>query len=242
MIKSLGQEPWVELDSIKELQNWTTENLIQWNQNNRVSEKYRCYINTFDFLASNQVQGDYLEFGCHRARTFRMALTEAKRQGLDKMRFLAFDSFRGLPSVDTISGVSQWGAGNLMTSEKQFMDLINNHGIYLDAIQIYPGYFKDSLNDKLKTKLMNQKIQASFICVDCDLYESAIPVFNFLEGFLQEGTILYLDDVFAGYKGSPIKGVKRAFNEFLLKSKYKFEKILSVAWFGEAYVAYTEGV
>ena len=35
-------------------------------------------LSLFIFLTDNRVVGDYHEYGCHRCRTFRMALTEAR--------------------------------------------------------------------------------------------------------------------------------------------------------------------
>ena len=60
---------------------------------NRQAQKLAFFVNAFDCLYGNRVEGDYFEFGCHRGRTFRMALTEARRRHFDGMRFVAFDSF-----------------------------------------------------------------------------------------------------------------------------------------------------
>ena len=54
--------------------------------------------------------------------------------------------------------------------------------------------------------------------IDCDLYESAVSVFQFLDPLLQEGSVLYIDDLFAGYRGSPEKGVTKAFLEWQSRS------------------------
>src|SRR5215471_3948228 len=89
----LDREPWVWIPNGKWLKNWGTEDEIKYNQRIRHAEKYRFYQFAFDYLKENGILGDYLEFGCHRARTFRMALTEARRQNMDKMHFHAFDSF-----------------------------------------------------------------------------------------------------------------------------------------------------
>lgn len=62
----------------------------------------------------------------------------------------------------------------------------------------------------------------------CDLYESAIPVFNFIEPLIQEGTVIYIDDYFAGFKGSPATGPARAFHEFESKSRFKFAQHMQV--------------
>ena len=44
----------------------------------------------------------------------------------------------------------------------------------------------------------------------------------------QEGSVLYLDDRFAGYKGSPVRGVARVFTEFRRRSRFRFVKHLEI--------------
>src|SRR4051812_2356099 len=90
-------EPWVELADARDLQEWGRDQEIAYNQANRQTEKALFYRRTYDFLTDNRVVGDYYEFGCHRCRTFRMALTEARKHNLSSAKFFAFDSFEGLP-------------------------------------------------------------------------------------------------------------------------------------------------
>ena len=65
-----------------------------------------------------------------------------------------------------------------------------------------------------------------------------IPKTYFIDNIIQEGTILYLDDYFAGYKGNPNKGVALAFSTFQKKSKFSFTFYQNVAHIGRAYIAY----
>ena len=62
---------------------------VIFNQRNRHRQKYQFYVNVFDFLNESSIAGDYFEFGCHPVRTFRMALTEARRHHMTDMQFLA---------------------------------------------------------------------------------------------------------------------------------------------------------
>ncbi len=233
------KEPWVHIPNGKELEMWGKEHEIIYNQTHRQLEKYRLYINAFDMLNENKVSGDYFEFGCHRVRTFRMALTEARRHCMEKMRFFAYDSFEGLPDNDESHGIGKkWVRGNLSTSVEAFQSIIDQHGIYTDQVEIVKGFYNKSLTLELKQQFIERNIKAALITVDCDLYESAVPVFQFIEPFLQEGTIIYIDDWFAGYKGSPCQGVSCAFNEFIETSDYHFADFLSVGWFGRSFIAY----
>ena len=78
LVVRLEDEPWVQLADNSTLKNWTKNDEIRYNQGNRQAEKYDMFRKAFDFLNENEIKGDYHEYGCHRCRTFRMALTEAK--------------------------------------------------------------------------------------------------------------------------------------------------------------------
>jgi hypothetical protein len=69
------------------------------------------------------------------------------------------------------------------------------------------------------------------------LYNSAKDVFKFIENYIQHGTIIYLDDVFAGFKENSDGGVKKAFEEFKTSSRYKYTNHLNVGWWGQSFVA-----
>lgn len=231
-------EPWVHLENGYDLKDWSRENEIAYNQINRQKQKLEFYRNTFDFLTDNRIKGDYLEFGCHRARTFRMALTEARKHNLDDMSFWAFDSFEGLPPLENPSSVETWVEGALRTDAREFGRMITDHGIYVDRVHAIKGFYADRLSNGLVKCFAYDGTKAALITVDCDLYESAVPVFNFIDPLLQEGTVIYIDDLFAGFKGNPYKGVALAFKEYQAQTGWKFLPHLSVGWWGKSYIAY----
>jgi macrocin-O-methyltransferase TylF-like protien len=233
-------EPWVVLPDGRALAKWGREDEISYNQANRQTEKALFYRRALDFVTDNRVTGDYYEFGCHRCRTFRMALTEARRHNLSAMRFLAFDSFEGLPEPTSDTSVEIWKRGALTTSEEEFMRMVKEHAIYVENVQTIKGFYEESLTARLQQQLLESGRKAMLINVDCDLYESAVPVFRFIDPLLQEGTVIYIDDLFAGYKGSPGKGVARAFLEYQKGTRWRFLPHLDVGWWGRSYIAYLE--
>jgi hypothetical protein len=236
-VRAKDGEPWVELPGAAELASWTREDQIRYNQQNRQMAKHAFYVAAFDFLHGNDVAGDYFEFGCHRARTFRMALTEARRQNLTDMRFFAFDSFAGLPECDPAKvGTSTWTTGALRTGQDEFMELIRAHGLFVDQVRTVPGFYDASLTPALQGELLASGRRPALVCVDCDLYESAASVFAFLEPLLQPGTLIYIDDMFAGYKGSPLHGVYKAFGEAAARSAWHFEPHMQVGWVARSFV------
>jgi len=233
-------EPWVALDDGEALRDWGREERIAWNQQGRQAEKSRFYRRVFDFLTDSQIAGDYHEYGCHRARTFRMALSEARRHGQSDMRFFAFDSFAGLP--DATSSPDHAVCRRKVAPPRrqtELCGLVPGPGTYAIAVWPVAGFYQDSLSEELGKRFQTDEKPIALACIDCDLYESAVPVFRFIEPLLQEGSVLYLDDLFAGYRGSPVRGVARAFSEFRARSRFAFVKHLDIGWWGRSYIAYT---
>ena len=67
----------------------------------------------------------------------------------------------------------------------------------------------------MKRKLLPRK--AAVIYIDCDLYTSTVHVLDFIQDFLQRGTIIVFDD-WNCFFGDPNKGERKAFREFLAKN------------------------
>ncbi|MET4801290.1 TylF/MycF/NovP-related O-methyltransferase [Bradyrhizobium sp. LB11.1] len=235
-IRPIAREPWVEIADGAALANWSAEDEIRYNQQNRQSEKLKFFRHVFDFLKENEIAGDYHEFGCHRARTFRMALTEARRKNLGDMAFWAFDSFAGLPAPETETSVGKWTQGALATSEQEFLRLIGEHGIYTSQVRTVKGLYGDSLTPALKQQFTESGRRIALANIDCDLYESAIPVFDFIEPLLQAGSVLYIDDLFVGNRGNPGRGLARAFVEYRQRSRWRFVRHLDIGWWGRSYI------
>lgn len=238
---SKAEEPWIHIPDEESLKDWKHENAVAYNQMNRQMEKQKFYVKIFDFLKENRIDGDYHEFGVHRARTFRMALTEARRSNMDNMQFYAYDSFEGLPQTNSNPSQEQWSnKGALATSEENFLTLVNQHGIYKDKIHTVKGFYSDSLTMELQNKIGATNRKLALACIDCDLYESAVDVFKYIDPLLQDGSSIYIDDLFTGYRGLPTKGVARAFLEYQKYSKFHFVPHMQIGWWGRSYIACKE--
>ena len=116
-------EPWFNeiLTSLTGQKEWCHEDRIIWNQVQRQGDKHQFFRHAFEFISDNGINGDYHEFGCQRCRTFRMAMLEAKRHFLNRMRYWAYDSFEGLPEIDNDESEfgRRWEKGQLMTEERE---------------------------------------------------------------------------------------------------------------------------
>jgi hypothetical protein len=240
-VTAIDREPWVRLPDGKELAAWSKDDEVRYNQRNRQAEKHLFFRRIFDFLHENEIGGDYHEYGCHRGRTFRMALTEARRHNLDGMQFWAFDSFEGLPAPIGTPSVGKWVRGALATSQDAFLALVREHGIYTANVRTIKGLYASTLTPDLQHRLLATEPRIALATIDCDLYESAVPVFNFIDPLLQPGSVLYIDDLFVGNRGDPRAGVARAFIEFRRRTRWRFLRHLDVGWWGRSYIAVEPG-
>jgi O-methyltransferase len=233
-------EPWVDLLNESDFLHWSRDDTIRENQMLRQAEKHKAFRLLFDMIAENKINGDYFEFGSHRVRTFRMALTEARKRDLAEMQFYAFDSFEGLPEDGSLGSQHPlWVKGALSTSEDDFKTIVQSHGIYVDRIHSVKGFYSDSLNAELEVRIKSTGRLASVICIDCDLYESAQAAFKFSSHFLQEGTVIYVDDLFAGYRSNLTKGVGKAlleFEKYIGDIGYSLISHMNVGWWGRTYI------
>ncbi|MEK7097767.1 MAG: TylF/MycF/NovP-related O-methyltransferase, partial [Patescibacteria group bacterium] len=155
--------------------------------------------------------GDYLEFGVFKGSNFSEVYRIAKAKKLTDMRFFAFDSFEGLPEGSE-KEFGQFAEGEYSASLERFNANLQKSGVDLKDVQAVKGWFKDMLNAETKKRLGLKS--AAIIWIDSDLYESAVPVLDFITDLVVDGTILVFDDWFF-FKGNPNRGEQRAFREWL---------------------------
>ena len=169
------------------------------------------------FINGNYIEGDYLEFGTYKGRNLASAHHIAHLSGLKNMRFYAFDSFEGLPEIQGVDreGFCNFKKGDFSCSKEEFLKILKKRKVDLNKVQLIPGWFDQILNDETKRSLPIKK--AAVIWIDCDLYESTVPVLNFITDYIQNGTIIIFDDWFA-FRGHPNRGEQLAFREWLAKN------------------------
>jgi len=167
-----------------------------------------------NFVKGAEMEGDYLEFGVSTGVTMSAAFQHAKRFGLNSMRFFAFDSFQGLPPISGVdaSGPCEYHPGQYACALDQFKSNLRRNGVDLSRVTTIEGWYDKVLNDATKRTLPIRT--AAIIWIDCDLYESTVPVLNFITNYVQSGTIMCFDDYYC-FRGDPNRGEMRAFREWL---------------------------
>jgi len=199
------------------------------------SEREKVLKTCLEFVSFNKVKGDYLEFGVFEGDNFIKAILFSRNKDLENMKFFAFDSFEGLPNISGLDKkVEIFSKNQFSCNVNKFRNILQKKKIDLNKIEIIEGWFNKTLNQKLKRKLNIKK--ASVIFVDVDLYESCVPVMDFITDYIQDGTIIIFDDYFC-YKGSNKLGVRKAFEDWLKKNKnITVTPYLQYDWMGKAFI------
>ena len=199
------------------------------------SDVFLCDVT--NFIVYNQIKGDYLEFGVYKGNTllrtdYWMKIhwqeylnifkdhqidTKYNNDYLLEKRFFAFDSFQGLPASNSKDTPLHFSEGAYKSSYSRFTNNLQNNLFDMSKLITVKGWFSDTLNNKTKTKFNLSK--ASIIFIDCDLYESALPVFDFINSLIHDGTVLIIDDFFR-YKGHPCKGIQSLYNCWIKKNTH----------------------
>lgn len=184
-------------------------------------------------LAAEKVEGDYLEFGVFTGRSMaqayhvlrdRYAVQARVHEGRTPedaaavarlwagMRFFAFDSFAGLPTLAaTDAGTDDFQAGMYACSEPQFLANLAAAGVPRERVVTVPGWYDDSCVPATRERLGMRA--AALVHIDCDLYSSALTALRFVAPLLQDGTVIAFDDWYS-YKGHPARGEMGAFAQF----------------------------
>jgi len=96
-------------------------------------------------LTFNNIDGDYAEFGCHGAFTFRMAWSASRLFG-HGLHLWGFDSFEGLPEqADARDDHPRWQAGSLATAEARFHELCAEAEMGPRDYSVVTGYYSTTL-------------------------------------------------------------------------------------------------
>jgi hypothetical protein len=187
----------------------------------------------FHFLAFNGIVGDYAEFGCNGAVTFRLAWGAAQLSGVQR-HFWGFDSFAGLPKPsDERDHHPKWVPGTMATSEAEFHALCREFGLPGDDYTVVPGFYEQTLNPSANGR---RPSRIALAYVDCDLYSSTQAVLCFLEERLSNGSIVAFDDYFC-YSPTQAPGERIAAADFLAVSRWEFVPYIQYGWHGMSFIA-----
>jgi O-methyltransferase len=199
-------------------------------------ERWDCIDKLADYLVGAELPGDYLEFGVYNGMTFSYAMKVMARL-FPSMRFVALDSFEGLPKprgVDAQEGfTSSFRDGQFACSEGEFLEILRSKNLDLDRVLTVKGWFDQSLAPDSPATAAIGKVAAAWI--DCDLYESTLPVLDFLSDRLSVGSVLLFDD-WRCFRNLADFGEQRACREWLARNpQIKLNDFVSFGFHGRAF-------
>jgi O-methyltransferase len=197
-----------------------------------IAHRRDFFRHVFHYLSFNGIDGDYAEFGCHGAMTFRMAFGAAELTG-HQAHLWAFDSFEGLPEgADTRDEHPQWMPGTMSTDAQKFVALCDEAGIPKRRYSVVPGFYSDTL---VSSAGGERPSKIAFAYVDCDLYSSTTDVMGFLEARLRPGSVIGFDDYYC-YSPEGPSGERLASKAHFAASEWTLVPFIQYGWHGMSFV------
>jgi O-methyltransferase len=189
-----------------------------------------------EYVDSAAVKGDYVEFGTWQGRSIIAAYHLSRLfPSLSEMSFYGFDSFEGIPSL-TInkSEGREFPPGSFRAGLEEVRRNLTNAKVDMKRMRLVPGLYADTLNQKTSERLPLKV--ASVVNVDCDVYESTVPVLDFIEPYLVDGTIIIFDDWYC-FKNRAELGQQKAFREWQERNRnLKVTPYKEFGWDGKSFI------
>ena len=153
------------------------------------------------------------------------------------MNFVAIDSFEGLPEPKGIDADSDYTSHfheqQFLCSKSQFLDNLRSAALDITKVKTIKGWFNETLDISVAETHGITKISVAWI--DCDLYESTVPVLNFLSERISVGSVIIFDD-WRCYRNHPDYGEQLAVREWLEKNpEIELRELFSFGWNGIAF-------
>jgi len=174
----------------------------------------------------------YWEFGVFKGYSLWFADLYAKHKEVD-FNFYAFDSFEGLPESKVDCDKPSFNKGHYKSSFDFVFDKLTELDANLDKISFFKGFYSKKFFDNVTD--FNHLQPISICAIDVDLYESAVPVLEFIKDYLVPGSIILFDD-WNVFWGSDDHSERKALREFRDKySNIKFQHLYNYGWHGTAW-------
>lgn len=177
----------------------------------------------------------YYEFGMYKGFSFWFAEQLAREYTDSTFRFLGFDSFEGLPQPQLDVEARVFHKGDFRGSYEIVTRNLQTYKADLTKMQLYKGFYSEDFFHQLREK--EQFLPVSICLIDVDLYESCVPVLEFIKEYLVEGSILLFDDYNQLREAQDDNsGERRALIEFEKRNPgFKKEHLFNYGWEGVAF-------
>lgn len=175
----------------------------------------------------------YYEFGMYKGFSFWFAEQLAREYTDSSFRFLGFDSFEGLPQPQLAAEARTFHEGDFRGTYQTVTGNLRRWRADFSRIQLHKGFYSDRFFEQLREK--EQFPPISICLIDVDLYDSCVPVLEFIKEYLVEGSILLFDD-YNQMGEDNNSGERRALIEFESRHPgFKKEYLFNYGWEGVAF-------
>jgi O-methyltransferase len=168
-----------------------------------------------------QVPGDVCEFGVAQGATSRLLAAEI--MPMSDRKLWLFDSFEGLPAPSAedklIDDVFKLGCisryqGTMASPESDVLGKLASIGFPRERTKVQKGWIAEVI------KTNDLPLQVAFAYVDFDFYEPISDALNFIDGRMQAGGRIVVDDY-----GFFSEGAQLAVDQFVARTgnRFKFE-------------------
>lgn len=200
------------------------------------SRKEAMLSTCLEYAHLAEVRGDYLEFGMWKGGSMIAAYHFSKRFGsMSDMRFFGFDSFEGIPSLSVNKREAKaFPPGSFSAGLAEVRRNLIDADVDMSRVELVPGWYSDTLNHETEEKFSLRAV--AIVNVDCDVYESTVPVLAFVEPYLVDGSIIIFDDWYC-FANREKLGEQKAFKEWLKRSPHlKATPYKEFGWDGKAFI------
>ena len=203
------------------------------------NDKASVFHWVWGYITTNQIRGDYIEFGTYKGDTFIESWNQwtyfdkwiqnqlnsdekwRKKNYLDfsehKPQFIGVDSFQGIP--DNQESDSYFSKGDFSATKELVSKRCLNEGLPKNQFKLIEGFYSELSEDIFTNK-------AAVIHIDSDIYQSAIDALRLSKSLIQQGTVVLFDD-YNCFSASNDKGERKALKEFSEETGIRFGAQLS---------------
>jgi len=213
---------------------------VNYNNSRKRARSFRLREICFNLLRSEASQGrdllkghGYYEFGMFRGFSFWFAEQLSREYAGSDFRLMGFDSFEGLPQPQLASEAAVFKKGDFRGTYEAVTKNLAKWKTDASRISLYRGFYSRELFEKLRKEASFPPV--SICLVDVDLYESCIPVLDFIKDYLVPGSILLFDD-YNQLGEDNTAGERRALIEFERRNPgFRKEHLFDYGWEGVAF-------
>jgi hypothetical protein len=175
----------------------------------------------------------YYEFGVFRGFSFWFAEQLSRMYAGPSFRLFGFDSFEGLPQPQLDSEAAVFKKGEFCGSYEAVTTNLTKWKTDFKRIRLHKGFYSKPLFERLRHS--EEFLPISICLIDVDLYESCLPVLDFIKNYLVVGSILLFDD-YNQLGEDNNAGERRALIEFEQRNPgFQKEHLFDYGWEGAAF-------